>query len=82
MVCLNGRMLGRYWLVESNGYGPDKEGHEIDKHGLSVDRAGQPTQRYYRVPSSWLAQRNTLRLFEEGRPARPLRAGIDLRKAS
>ena len=80
VVFLNGRMLGRYWLVESNGYGPDKEGHEIDKHGLSVDRAGQPTQRYYRVPSSWLAQRNTLRLFEEGHPARPPRAGIDLRK--
>jgi hypothetical protein len=82
MAFVNERMLGRYWLVDGNDYGPDKEGHEIDKHGLSVEGAGQPTQRFYRIPTSWLSARNTLRLFEEGRPSSRLLARIEFRSGS
>ena len=82
MVSINGRLLGRYWLIEASGYGPDEPGHETEKHGLRIEGAGQATQRFYRIPSSWLAQRNTLRLFEEGSPNVPLVARIEARKAS
>jgi beta-galactosidase len=81
MVYINERLLGRYWLIEAQGYGPDEPGHETSKHGLRVEGAGQPTQRFYRIPSSWLHEQNTLTLFEEGsiKPSTPAR--IDHRRA-
>ena len=81
MVFVNDRLLGRYWLVNGEGYGPDEQGHETGKHGLAIDRGGQPTQRFYRIPSSWLMERNTLRLFEEGRLSVPMAARIETRRA-
>jgi beta-galactosidase len=81
MVYINERLLGRYWLIEADGYGPDEPGHETDNHGLRIEGAGQPTQRFYRIPSSWLDERNTLRLFEEGVTKTPTLARIDYRKA-
>ena len=81
MIFINGGLLGRYWLIEASGYGPDETGHEIDKHGLSIEGAGQPTQRFYRLPSSWLEERNSLRLFEEGTPKTPMLARIESRRA-
>ena len=81
MVFINGRLLGRYWLIAGGGYGPDEEGHETQKHGLRVERAGEPTQRFYRIPSSWLEECNSLRLFEEGGSKSPMLARIESRRA-
>jgi hypothetical protein len=38
---------------------------------VTLDRIHEPSQRYYHVPTEWLADRNTLVLFEElgGDPA-------------
>ncbi len=80
MAFINGRLLGRYWMIEASGYGPDEQGHETDKHGLRVEGAGQATQRFYRIPYSWLTERNTLKLFEEGAPNLPLLARIESRR--
>ena len=80
MVFINGRLLGRYWLIWASGYGPDEQGHETDKHGLRVEGAGKATQRFYRNPYSWLAERNTLKLFEEGTPNLPSLARIESRR--
>jgi len=65
MVWVNGKMLGRYWLIEGEGYGADESWHPKEENALSLDPEGQPTQRYYRIPASWLESTNTLRLFEE-----------------
>ena len=81
MIFINGGLLGRYWLIEASGYGPDETWHDVDKDGLHVQGAGQPTQRFYRLPSSWLKERNTLRLFEEGTPKTPMLARIESRRA-
>ena len=81
MVFINGRLLGRYWLIAGGGYGPDEEGHETQKHGLRVERAGEPTQRFYRIPSSWLEECNSLRLFEEAGSKSPMLARIESRRA-
>jgi beta-galactosidase len=81
MVFINGRLLGRYWLIEASGYGPDEPGHETHKHVLCTEGAGRATQRFYRIPSSWLTQRNTLKLFEEGTPKVPVLARIECRRA-
>ena len=81
MVFINGRLLGRYWLIAGEGYGPDEEGHEMQKHGLRVEGAEEPTQRFYRIPSSWLEECNSLRLFEEGGSKSPMLARIESRRA-
>ena len=81
MVYINERLLGRYWLIEADGYGPDEPGHDTDKHGLRIEGAGQPTQRFYRIPSSWLKEYNSLRLFEEGGSNSPMLARIEARRA-
>ncbi len=78
---INDRLFGRYWLIAGGGYGPDEEGHETQKHGLRVERAGEPTQRFYRIPSSWLKECNSLRLFEEGGSKSPMLARIESRRA-
>jgi len=65
MLFINGRHLGRYWLIEGHGYGADQGWQDATLDGLSLDPPGEPTQRYYHVPRAWLRQRNRLVLFEE-----------------
>ncbi len=79
MFWLNGRLLGRYWLVEGRGYGGDEGWHEAKENGMSLTAQGEPTQRYYRLPASWLKAHNTLTLFEEGVPPSRLSARLELR---
>jgi beta-galactosidase len=56
LVWINGRCLGRYWVFGSD---PDPEAAGYD------ERYTHLMQRYYHVPRDWLADRNTLILFEE-----------------
>jgi beta-galactosidase len=79
MIFVNGRLLGRFWLIESHGYGPDESWHQKEKHGLAIEGAGKPTQRYYRIPHCWLKEKNSLRILEEGRA--PLLVKIESRRA-
>lgn len=65
MAFLNGHALGRYWLIAGNGYGADETWHNRKLDGLSIHPAGEPTQRYYRIPGAWLRPVNTLLFFEE-----------------
>jgi hypothetical protein len=58
---LNGRCIGRYWLA-SGGKRSEHAAHAVS---LQVTSPGQPTQRYYHLPLEWLAEENTLVLFEE-----------------
>ena len=57
MAWLNGRCIGRYWLIESI---KEPAGNVILSVGM-----GQSTQRYYHVPREWIAGENALVLFEE-----------------
>jgi hypothetical protein len=58
---INGKCIGRYWLVAGTG--------ETDPWLMPPvvnDRTGKPTQRYYHVPAEWLKPTdNLLVLFEE-----------------
>ena len=65
MLFLNGRALGRHWLIEGHGYGADKTWHNVELDGLSLGPEGEPTQRFYRIPAAWLKPCNRLVLFEE-----------------
>ncbi len=68
MAFVNGRMIGRYWLLAAGGYGADEIWHPKDA-GLYMDQAAGPTQQYYLVPASWLQSgSNEVVLFEEQRP--------------
>ena len=71
LMWLNGHCLGRYWLVTATD--------EQQKHPLTTIGTGQPTQRYYHVPIEWLADTNSLVLFEEvgGDPAQIQLCWID-----
>jgi hypothetical protein len=82
MVFVNGRMLGRHWLVPGDGYGVDGAWHLSHEWGLSCAAPSEPSQRYYRIPDSWLGERNTLTLFEEGVPPQPVQVKIETRKTS
>ncbi|KAK1439178.1 hypothetical protein QVD17_04993 [Tagetes erecta] len=70
---INGQSIGRYWLTFANG---DCQGcHYAGTYRpLTCQRGcGQPTQRWYHVPRSWLKPTNNLLvLFEElgGDPSR------------
>ncbi len=61
MVFVNGRCIGRHWLIEAS----DKPIHPW--HPASICRVGQgqPTQGYYHIPPDWLDEVNTLVIFEE-----------------
>lgn len=76
LLYLNGRLLSRYWLIEGHGYGGDESWHEAKENGMSLTGKGTPTQRFYRLPTSWLETHNTIELFDEGSPAMPARAGV------
>ncbi|OAM90729.1 glycoside hydrolase family 35 [Termitidicoccus mucosus] len=70
MVWLNGRCLGRHWLIpESDPMGPWMDWM---KRSLVGAPSGVATQRYYHIPSEWLRDQNRLVLFEElgGEPAK------------
>lgn len=60
MLWLNGHGIGRVWQIPTHGGGADKTPPII---GLT--REGEPNQRYYRIPSSWLRPRNRLLFFSE-----------------
>lgn len=62
---VNGHALGRYWLLTAQGYGADEGWHRQHEDGLSLAAANEPTQRWYHLPQCWLAEHNTITLFEE-----------------
>ena len=57
---VNGKCIGRYWLIAAQGGTPDW----IAKFVSGVGQ-GEPTQRYYHVPPDWIEDDNTVVLFEE-----------------
>ena len=60
LAWLNGRLIGRYWLIAATGTSDAWLATAIIDRGV-----GEPTQRYYHLPAEWLADENTLVLFEE-----------------
>jgi beta-galactosidase len=60
LAWVNGRCLGRYWLLPGHG---ESEGGL--RPVVQCAREGEPTQRYYHIPADWLEERNVLVLFEE-----------------
>ncbi|GCE13601.1 beta-galactosidase [Tengunoibacter tsumagoiensis] len=66
LAWLNGRCIGRYWLVAGNA--PANLWH---KNIILTESSEEPSQRYYHLPAEWLQEQNTLVLFEElgGNPA-------------
>lgn len=60
LAWVNGECLGRYWLAPSVDPRQEWIGWMTDRETL-----GRPTQRHYHVPREWLAEENTLVLFEE-----------------
>ncbi len=61
MAWVNGRSIGRYWLIEAVDLDIDPFARGIALHLGS----GEPTQRFYHLPDAWLADENELVLFEE-----------------
>lgn len=60
LAWVNGRCIGRYWLLPSTG------GREPWLAGwMSFRDDRQPTQWLYHVPREWLSDSNTLVLFDE-----------------
>ena len=80
MVFVNGHGLGRHWLIEANGYGADEFWHKPDVDGLSLGPAGEPTQRFYRIPREWLKRRNRVVIFEEDETASIEGLRIEMRR--
>ncbi|HBC87669.1 MAG TPA: hypothetical protein DCZ94_11990 [Lentisphaeria bacterium] len=79
MLFINGHALGRYWLIEANGYGADEAWQDMKREGLSLGPSGEPTQRYYHVPKAWLHEVNELLIFEE-RECNPGKVRIEMMK--
>jgi beta-galactosidase len=79
MLYINGHMLGRYWLIEANGWGPDENWQSPVNDGLSLALPGKPTQRYYNMPKAWLKEINQIVIFEE-QPKLPLNVNLEIRK--
>ena len=63
LVWINGRCIGRHWLVNAKGFNPI--GPLAWKAPVTVVGEGQPTQRFYHVPLDWLEDINQLVIFEE-----------------
>ncbi len=78
MLFVNGYNLGRYWLIDGNGYGPDEFWQKIELDGLYLEPAGQPTQRYYHLPKTWLKENNVITIFEEQAFA-PSQVNVEIR---
>jgi len=68
LVWVNSFCLGRYWLIEAQG---DCSPCHYNSGGYNPDTdcrtgCGEPTQRYYHIPSYYLSQNdNQLVIFEE-----------------
>ncbi len=60
LIFINGRCLSRYWLLTATIANPISPFPPMTPAGL-----GEPTQRYYHLPQSFLAPHNTLTLFSE-----------------
>ena len=60
LAWLNGRCLGRYWLLPATANTP-----EIYLNWVYEAGHGQPTQHRYLMPPSWFEEQNTLILFDE-----------------
>lgn len=60
MAWVNGRCIGRYWLIA--GDQPHDSGFAGIVDALAI---GEPTQRYYHVPLAWLREENEIILLEE-----------------
>ncbi len=67
MAWLNGRCIGRYWLVA----GTREELLPWQLPSVHLQRIGTPTQQFYHLPVDWLQEENVLVLFDElgGDPA-------------
>ena len=57
---INGRGMGRFWQIRADGPGAD-----VHLPIIHLVGRGQPTQRYYRIPSAWLQRENRLVVFSE-----------------
>ncbi|KAI7734743.1 hypothetical protein M8C21_002996 [Ambrosia artemisiifolia] len=65
-VWINGQSIGRYWTVHANGTCERCKYPGAFRPGKCQAGCGQPTQRWYHVPRSWLKPtQNLLVLFEE-----------------
>jgi len=82
MIFINGRSIGRHWLIEGRGYGSDDTWHLPQPAGLYIERDGEPTQRYYHVPRAWLKPHNELLIFEEYETAVTSKVRLQRRKSS
>jgi beta-galactosidase len=60
LAWLNGRCIGRYWLISGDQPQDPWQAGIVD----AID-PGAPTQRYYHLPAEWLAEQNELVLLEE-----------------
>ncbi len=61
MVFVNGRCIGRHWLIDAS----EKPIHGWHPASIVKIGQGQPTQRYYHLPPDWLDEVNSLVIFEE-----------------
>ncbi|XP_077233745.1 beta-galactosidase 5-like [Tasmannia lanceolata] len=79
-IWINGQSIGRYWTAFANGNCNDCSYAGTYRSPKCQSGCGQPTQRWYHVPRSWLnPTRNLLVVFEEmGGDA----SGISLAKRS
>lgn len=60
MIWLNQKCLCRYWLIPATG----KSVHS-PANTTQAQKVGEPTQRYYYIPESWLKEKNEIIIFEE-----------------
>lgn len=61
MAWLNGKCIGRYWLVA----GTREELQFWQIPPVLLKRIGSPTQQFYHLPAEWLLEENELVLFDE-----------------
>jgi len=73
LAWLNGRCIGRYWLIRNSGV--NLQGPTFYKAPITNSRAGEPSQHLYHLPLEWLQNTNTLVLLEETE-ARPDQAKL------
>ncbi|XP_065867810.1 beta-galactosidase 3-like [Euphorbia lathyris] len=65
-VWINGNSIGRYWSVSANGNCNGCNYNGTYRPATCQFGCGQPTQKWYHVPRSWLKPtKNLLVLFEE-----------------
>ncbi|XP_059459561.1 beta-galactosidase 5-like [Corylus avellana] len=65
-VWINGKSIGRYWMAYAKGSCNTCSYSGTFRQGKCQFGCGQPTQRWYHVPRSWLMPtRNLLVVFEE-----------------